>query len=345
MKIKIAFFDAKEYDVSSFNDANKDETFKVKFFETKLSEDTVNLAKGYDVVCIFVNDGVNSAVIDALHSYGVKLIALRCAGYNNVDIKYAYGKIHIVRVPAYSPYAVAEHAMALLLTSVRRIHKAYNRTREFNFSLSGMTGFDLHGKTVGIVGTGKIGRVFADICKGFGMNVLAYDKFPNEAFGFNYVPLSEIWEKSDIISLHCPLTDETAHMINRESITRMKKGVILLNTSRGALIDSEALLEGIKERKIGAACLDVYEEESDVFFHDFSGHIVEDDTLARLISMPNVIVTSHQAFLTREALENIADTTFKNINQFFENGRCDNEICYVCEKFGNCPKEHKEKCF
>lgn len=343
--IKIAFFDAKEYDIASFDKANSDGAFEIKYFETRLSEDTVNLAGGSDVVCVFVNDVVNKAVIDSLCENGVKLIALRCAGYNNVDIEYAYGKIHVVRVPAYSPYAVAEHAMALLLTSIRRIHKAYIRTRDFNFSLNGLSGFDLHGKTVGVVGTGKIGRVFIDICKGFGMNVLAYDKYPVEDAGLEYVTLPQVWEKSDIISFHCPLTDETRHMVNKDSIAQMKKGVVIINTSRGALIDAEALLEGIKERKIGAACLDVYEEESDVFFHDFSGHIVEDDTLARLISMPNVIVTSHQAFLTNEALESIADTTLLNVKQFLDEGRCDNELCYKCGKFVTCSKEHKKSCF
>ena len=307
--------------------------------------DTVSLAKGADVVCVFVNDDVGADVIDALCKMGVKLIALRCAGYNNVDIERAYGRINVVRVPAYSPYAVAEHAMALLLTSVRRIHKAYNRTRDYNFSLSGLTGFDLHGKTVGVIGTGKIGRIFIDICKGFGMNIICYDKFPQENSGLNYVSLDEIWEKSDIISFHCPLTDENHHMVNGDSIAKMKKGVILINTSRGALIDADALVTGIKERKIGAACLDVYEEESDVFFHDRSGHIIDDDTLARLISMPNVIVTSHQAFLTEEALSNIAETTLNNIKQFFETDRCDNEICYKCQKFGGCPKKHQNKCF
>ena len=345
MKTKIAFFDAKEYDKTSFDLANASGEFEVTYYETKLTEDTVNLADGYDVVCVFVNDTVNRKVIDGLVAAGVKLVALRCAGYNNVDIEYAYEKIHIVSVPAYSPYAVAEHAMALLLTSIRRIHKAYIRTRDFNFSLNGLTGFDLHGKTVGVVGTGKIGRIFIDICKGFGMNVLAYDKFPAKDSGLNYVELDEIWEKADIISFHCPLTDETKHMVNKDTIAKMKKGIVLVNTSRGALIDSEALLEGIKSRHIGAACLDVYEEESDVFFHDFSGHIINDDTLARLISMPNVIVTSHQAFLTKEALNNIANTTLSNINQFNAEGRCDNELCYKCIKFGKCPKEHKEKCF
>lgn len=330
MKKKLAFFDAKEYDIASFGKSELSGDFEFKFYETKLSEDTVNLARGFDAVCVFVNDVINRKVIDGLYSYGVKLIALRCAGYNNVDIEYAYGKIQVVRVPAYSPYAVAEHAMALLLTSVRRIHKAYNRTRDFNFSLSGLTGFDLHGKTIGVIGTGKIGKIFIGICEGFGMNVLCYDKFPDKNPDLKYVPVETIWEMSDIISFHCPLNDETLHMVNKETIAKMKKGVVLLNTSRGGLIESEALLEGIKERKIGAACLDVYEEESDVFFHDFSGHIIEDDTLARLISMPNVIVTSHQAFLTREALDNIAETTLTNVKEFFSQGRSRNDICCKC---------------
>jgi len=267
-----------------------------------------------------------------LTKIGIKLIALRCAGYNNVDIDYANGRIHVVRVPAYSPHAVAEHAIALLLTSVRRIHKAYIRTRDFNFSLSGLVGFDLYGKTVGVVGTGKIGRIFIDICRGFGMNIIAYDKFPAEGLGIEYVSLEELWKRSDIISLHCPLTDENRHMINDEAISHMKKGVIIINTSRGALIDTEALIDGIKARQVGAACLDVYEEESNVFYHDYSGHIVDDDILTRLISMPNVIVSSHQAFLTAEALKNIAETTFANIEGFFKDGTLTNEICYSCEQ-------------
>ncbi|MCR5609186.1 MAG: 2-hydroxyacid dehydrogenase [Lachnospiraceae bacterium] len=345
--MKVAFFDAKEYDIKSFTEANDDDlyNYKIKYFDTKLSLDTVELAHGCKVVCVFVNDMINKEVIDALVEQGVELIALRCAGYNNVDVEYAYGKIHVVRVPAYSPYAVAEHAMALLLTSVRRIHKAYIRTKDFNFSLNGLTGFDLHGKTVGVVGTGKIGRIFIDICKGFGMNVIAYDKFPIPDSGINYVSLEGIWENSDVISFHCPLTDETKHVVNQGSIDMMKKGVVLINTSRGALIDSEALLEGIKNRKIGAACLDVYEEESDVFFHDFSGHIVDDDVLARLISMPNVILTSHQAFLTKEALSNIASTTLKNIKDYFNETSFENELCYKCGKIENCKQEHKKKCF
>lgn len=344
-KCRIAFFDAKDYDKNSFIKSNADEEFEISYFETRLTEDTCRLAEGFDVVCVFVNDDINKSVIDALVEKGVKLIALRCAGYNNVDVGYAYGKIHIVRVPAYSPYAVAEHAMALLLTSVRRIHKAYIRTKDFNFSLNGMTGFDLHGKTVGVVGTGKIGRIFIDICKGFGMNVIAYDKFPAEGAGIEYVSLNELWERSDIISFHCPLTDENRHMVNEETIAKMKKGVCIINTSRGALIDAEALVEGIKQRKIGAACLDVYEEESNVFFHDYSNHIVDDDTLARLISMPNVIVTSHQAFLTEEALSNIADTTLENVREYRANGFCKNEVCYKCPEVANCRQEHGKKCF
>ena len=355
-RIRITFFDAKDYDTESFRnalpafrEAHPDmPEYEMKFFDTRLGPDTVNLAAGSDVVCIFVNDVVDAAMADTLQKLGVKLLALRCAGYNNVDVKACFGKIHVVRVPAYSPYAVAEHAIALLMTSIRRIHKAYIRTRDFNFSLNGLTGFDLHGKTMGVVGTGKIGACLIRICLGFGMHVLAYDKFPNPALqesGVEYTELETLWEKSDIISLHCPLTDETRHMINAESIARMKKGVVILNTSRGALIDSEALLEGIKSRKVGAACLDVYEEESNIFFHDFSGHIVEDDTLARLISMPNVIVSSHQAFLTQEALANIADTTFSNILEYFRTGMCVNELCYKCGKLETCARDHQHKCF
>jgi len=330
--MKIAFFDAKPYDILSFEKYVEEYNIKFKFFETKLNEDTVELASGFDGACAFVNDTVNSEVIDKLCQMGVNVLALRCAGFNNVDMKYAFGKIHVLRVPAYSPYAVAEHAMAMLLTSIRRIHKAYIRTKDFNFSLNGMTGFDLYGKTVGVIGTGRIGRVFIDICRGFGMKVLAYDKYPADGLDngdtIKYTTLDDLLAKSDIISLHCPLTEETDHIINKESIEKCKKGVVIVNTSRGALVDAEALLEGIKTRQVGAACLDVYEEESDFFFEDFSGHIVEDDTLARLISMPNVIVTSHQAFLTEEALSNIAETTVKNLKQLSETGKCENELCY-----------------
>ena len=345
--MKVAFFDTKNYDKSSFDKFALEKGITIKYFEVKLNEDTVFLANGYDCVCAFVNDTVDAKVIDKLYEMGVKLVALRCAGYNNVDVKYAFNKVHVVRVPAYSPYAVAEHAMALLLTSIRRIHKAYIRTKEFNFSLSGLTGFDLYGKTIGVIGTGKIGKVFVDICNGFGMKVLAYDKFPDASLEkdgkVKYVSLDELFALSDIISLHCPLTEETYHIINSETIDKCKKGVVLINTSRGALVDAESLLQAIKDRKVGAACLDVYEEESDFFFEDYSGHIMADDILARLISMPNVIVTSHQAFLTEEALSNIAETTINNILEFFEKGKCVNELCYRCGKLEDCPKD--VKCF
>ena len=344
--MKFAFFDTKPYDKPSFDRYGKELGVDFKYFETKLNEDTVDLAHGYDGVCIFVNDTVNAKVIDRLCEMGVKTVALRCAGFNNVDMKYAFGKIHVLRVPAYSPYAVAEHTMAILLTSIRRIHKAYIRTKDFNFSLSGMTGFDLHGKTVGVIGTGRIGRVFIDICRGFGMKVLAYDKFPAAGLDngdtVRYVELDELFAKSDIISLHCPLTEETYHIIDENALSKCKRGVVLLNTSRGALVDAEALLAGIKSRKVGAACLDVYEEESDFFFEDYSGHILEDDTLARLISMPNVIVTSHQAFLTEEALSNIAETTVQNIVELAEKGQCANELCYRSGETADCKSG---KCF
>ena len=330
--MKIAFFDTKPYDKPSFDKYGAAAGIEFKYFETKLTEDTVDLASGYDGVCVFVNDDVNAAVIDRLAEMGVTTVALRCAGFNNVDMKHAFGKLHVVRVPAYSPYAVAEHTMALLLTSIRRIHKAYIRTRDFNFSLSGMTGFDLHGKTVGVIGTGKIGKAFINICLGFGMRVLAYDKYPCPELasreGVSYASTEEIFKNCDVISLHCPLTEETYHIIDESFTEKCKKGVVVLNTSRGALVDAEALLSGIKSRKIGAACLDVYEEEADFFFEDFSGHILEDDTLARLISMPNVIVTSHQAFLTEEALSAIAETTVKNLSDIAERGECPNELCY-----------------
>ena len=344
--MKMAFFDAKSYDKPSFDRYTAEEDIHIKYFETKLNEDTVYLANGYDAVCVFVNDDVNAGVIDKLYDMGVTVLALRCAGFNNVDIKHASGKIHVLRVPAYSPYAVAEHAMALLLTSIRRIHKAYIRSRDFNFSLNNLTGFDLYGKTVGVIGTGKIGKVFVNICRGFGMKVLAYDKYPAEeiADGVNvkYTTLPDLLKNSNIISLHCPLTDETRYIINEKAIDLCKKGVVIINTSRGALVDTEALLKGIKSRKVGAACLDVYEEESDLFFEDNSGHILEDDTLARLISMPNVIVTSHQAFLTREALDNIAETTVNNIVAFFRDGHCENELCYQGDKVEDCKSA---KCF
>ncbi len=327
--MKLAFFDTKSYDIPGFDRYAIPAGIEVKYFEPNLSEDTAALAAGFDAVCVFVNDIVNAKVVDTLYKLGVKAIVLRCAGFNNVDLRACQGKIRVFRVPAYSPHAVAEHAMALLLTINRRTHKAYIRTRDFNFSLQGLAGFDLYGKTVGVIGTGKIGRVFADICKGFGMKVLAYDKFPNPDSGLRYVSLEELFRTSDIISLHCPLTEDTAHLIDARSIAQMKDGVVLINTSRGGLVNTEDLITGIKEKKIGAACLDVYEEEGDLFYEDFSGHIVRDDKLVRLISMPNVIVTSHQAFLTEEALDNIAATTVSNLTAFFS-GHPDEHTEVVC---------------
>ena len=344
-KLKYAFFDTKPYDLPAFNKYGEESDIEFKFFETKLNADTAELARGFDGVCVFVNDQLDAAAIDKLTELGVGTVALRCAGFNNVDMQHAFGRVHVLRVPAYSPYAVAEHTMALLLTSIRRIHKAYIRTRDHNFSLNGMTGFDLHGRTVGIIGTGRIGRVFADICFGFGMKVVAYDKYPSDELikkGATYLPLEELFRVSDVISLHCPLTDDTYHLINSETLELCRRGVVILNTSRGALVDAEALLGAIKSRRVGAACLDVYEEESDFFFEDLSGHIISDDVLARLISMPNVIVTSHQAFLTEDALESIAKTTVANIRSIHDSGRCENELCYRCGEATDCKTG---KCF
>ena len=343
--MKVAFFDTKPYDRPGFDHYAAGTGLEIKYFETHLNEDTVSLAAGFDAVCVFVNDIVNANVVEKLHALGVKAIALRCAGFNNVDTRACFGKIHVFRVPAYSPYAVAEHAMALLQTLNRSIHKAYNRTREFNFSLHGLTGFDLHGKTVGIIGTGKIGRIFADICKGFGMHILAYDKFPGDN-GLTYVELDELFRKSDIISLHCPLTEDTHHIINDDSVEMMKPGVIIVNTSRGGLVDTESLINGIKVGIIGGACLDVYEEEGDLFYEDFSGHVIQDDKLVRLIAMPNVIVTSHQAFLTKEALENIAATTVDNLLKFSRGEASpETEVCNHCGHQNSCRKERNSKCY
>lgn len=344
-KIKVAFYDTKAYDRIWFDRLKERQDLDITYFEHKLNKNTAATAKGYDVVVAFVNDTIDGEVIDTLVLDGVKLLAMRCAGYNNIDFKQAFGKLHVVRVPAYSPYAVAEHAMALLLTLVRRIQHAYVRTREFNFSLNGLTGFDLHGKTVGVIGTGKIGRVFIDICKGFGMNVVAYDPYPAKDLDVEYLSVEELCGRSDIISLHCPLTPETRHIINAKTLALMKPNVYIINTSRGALVDSEALLEAIKAKKVGGAGLDVYEEEADLFYEDQSASIIQDDVLALLIAMPNVIVTSHQAFLTDEALHNIADTTVENIRQFFDGEVMPNEICYQCLESGTCPKDHKKRCF
>lgn len=328
--MKIAFYDTKNYDVTSFNLRNEGYGFQLKYFEAKLTEDTARLAKGYDVVCAFVNDRISRQVIDILEEQGVGLIAMRCAGYNNVDFEAAMNRIKVVRVPAYSPYAVAEHALALIMTLNRKTHKAYSRTRDNNFNINGLQGFDLFQKTVGIIGTGKIGQIFANICKGVGMKVLAYDKYPNEESGLEYVDLDTLYAQSDIVSLHCPLFKETHHIIGEDAINKMKDKVMIINTSRGGLVDTEALIQGLKDKKVGYAGLDVYEEESEYFFEDFSEEILDDDILARLLSFPNVLVTSHQAFLTAEALGNIATTTLDSIKAFGQGDKLENEICYKC---------------
>lgn len=321
----VAFFDAKSYDRESFSRFADDE-INIRFFENKLNADTVSIAACCDGVCAFVNDTLDKEVIQKLAEYKVGIIAMRCAGYNNVDLKAAEGLIKVARVPAYSPYAVAEHAMGLILTLNRKLHRAYIRTRDHNFSLEGLTGFDLKGKTVGIIGTGKIGRCFADICRGFGMNIIGFDPYESDEFAGKYTSLDELLEASDIISLHCPLTRENHHLINENTISKMKNGAYVINTSRGLLIDTAALIAGLKSGRIGAAGLDVYEEETALFFEDYSDEIIPDDTLSTIISMPNVIVTSHQAFLTHEALDGIAKTTMENLRAYFAGEELKNEI-------------------
>ena len=326
---KAAFFDTRPYDREWFSKLDK--SFEIKFFEEKLNPENADLAKGFDAAIAFVNDTINRNAIEALAAGGVKVLAMRCAGYNNIDFKAAYdNNLKVLRVPVYSPYAVAEHAIALLLTLNRKIHRAYNRTRDFNFSLNGLTGFDLHGRTMGVIGTGKIGQIFIKICQGFGMRVIAYDPYPIENAGFEYVDLDTLYRESDAVSLHCPLTDSTHHILNADAFSKMRTGVYIINTSRGGLIDSEALLEAIKSRKIAGAGLDVYEEEASFFFEDRSDTIINDDTLARIITLPNVILTSHQAFLTNEALKNIAEVTIANLEDFFAGKPLKNEVCYCC---------------
>ena len=320
--MKIAVFSAKKYDREFLSAANGSR-HEIRFFEPRLNEETAGLAAEFDAVCVFVNDQVNAAVIARLHSLGVRLIALRCAGYNNVDL--AAAKKHgvtVVRVPAYSPYAVAEHTIALMLALNRKLHRAYNRVREGNFALDGLIGFDMHGKTVGVIGTGQIGTVVAQILTGFGCPTLAFDPIPNQtcrSLGVRYVDLNELFAESDIITLHCPLTPENKYMINAAAIARMKDGVMLINTSRGALLDTLSIIDALKSGKVGYLGLDVYEEEERIFFEDRSGLILSDDVFARLLTFPNVIITGHQAFFTREALLNIAATTIENITRFENN--------------------------
>ncbi len=327
----IAFFGTKPYDEASFNEKNKEFGFEIRYFKEHLNKNNVLLTQGVDTVCIFVNDTADAEIIRTLASNGVKLLALRCAGYNNVDIDAAVANgITVVRVPAYSPYAVAEYTVALMLSLNRKIPRASWRTRDGNFSLHGLMGFDMHGKTVGIIGTGKIAKILIRILRGFGVNILAYDVYPDYNFAREnqvvYTSLDELYHSADIISLHCPLTEQTKYIINDYSISKMKDGVMIINTGRGQLIHTNALIEGLKNKKIGSAGLDVYEEESEYFYEDKSDRIIDDDVLARLLSFNNVIVTSHQAFFTKEALENIATTTLQNIRDFINHKPLLNEV-------------------
>ena len=330
MNYKIAFFDTKPYDEVSFNQINQKFGFEIKYFKGHLNINNVPLTKGFDAVCIFVNAVANAEVIDELAKNDVKVIALRCAGYNNVDLNAAKNRIKVVRVPAYSPYAVAEHTLALMLTLNRKTHKAYNRTREGNFALNGLMGFDMHGKTAGIIGTGKISKILIQTLRTMGLKVLAYDIFPDHTFAekyeIEYCGLDYLYANADIISLHCPLTKDTEYIINETSIAKMKNGVMIINTGRGKLIDTHALIQGLKSKKIGAAGLDVYEEESEYFFEDRSNRVMDDDILARLLSFNNVIVTSHQAFFTQEAMHNIAETTLQNSQDFIDEKPLVNEV-------------------
>lgn len=328
--MKVAVFSTKAYDRRFLSDANSLTQHELVFFEPRLNRDTAILAAGCGAVCVFVHDQVDAPTLELLASWGTRLVVLRCAGFNNVDLQAAADLgITVVRVPAYSPYGVAEHAVGLILSLNRKIHRAYNRVREGNFSIDGLLGFNLHERTVGIVGTGKIGLILGQIMKGFGCHLLAYDVYRNpelEALGGKYVELPELFANSDIISLHCPLTPETHHLINAEAIKQIKSGVMLINTSRGALIDTQAVIEGLKSGKIGYLGVDVYEQESELFFEDLSGEIIQDDIFQRLTTFPNVLITGHQAFFTAEALYNIAETTFANITDVEQGRSCANEI-------------------
>ncbi len=329
--LKVAIFDTHCFEREYFERANRSAGHELTFFEVKLTEETVSLAFGFDAVCVFVNDRLNEEVIRALHAGKIRLIALRSTGFNNVDLEAArrFG-IRVVRVPEYSPHAVAEHATALILSLDRKIHKAHQRVREGNFSLEGLVGFDLFGKTVGVIGTGRIGTNMARIMSGFGCRVLATDLIPNEEVArlpnSQYVDLDRIYRESDIITLHVPLTPETRHLLNEKAFSKMKTGVIVINTGRGALIDTKALIDALKHGKIGFAGLDVYEEEENIFFKDLSEQVIQDDCIARLLTFPNVLITSHQGFLTKEALENIAKTTLRNITEFEQGKTLTNEI-------------------
>lgn len=349
--MKVIIFDTKPYDRQYLDAENKKYNFKLKYIESKLTPDTARLAAGYDAVCAFVNDDLSAETLDVLESAGVRAVAMRCAGYNNVDIRHAFQKIHVVRVPKYSPYAIAEHALALLMTLNRKTHRAYLRTRDANFDLNGLLGIDLHGKTVGIIGTGQIGRCFIDICRGLGMRIIASDPYPNPNADYPYMSIEELLPQADVISLHCPLSADNYHLLDESHIAMMKHGALIVNTSRGALIDTTALINSLKSGHIGGAALDVYEEEANFFFEDHSNEVMQDDQLALLLSFRNVIVTSHQAFFTHEALQKIAEVTFLNLKNIasFQNDHqifLDNEVCYHCENYGkNCQKKNGKNCF
>ena len=323
---KVALFDAKSYDEEFFEKYAAEYGLEITYHDSRLTPKTCVLAEDAEAVIAFVNDDLSAKTIDKLHGMGIKAIAMRSAGYNNVDLKHAKEHMKVYRVPAYSPNSVAEHAMAMLLCLVRKIHRAHNRVREFNFGLKGLMGFDLFKKKMGVIGTGKIGQCFIDICLGFGMEVLAYDPYPVDRPDIKYVEKEVLFRESDIIALHCPLTRDNTYIINKSSLRMMKEGVYIVNTSRGALIDTDALLDAIKNGTVAGACLDVYEEESDVFFEDKSEEVVNDDTLRLLISNNNVLLTSHQAFFTSEAIDTIALTTVKNLRDFFDNKPNDNEL-------------------
>lgn len=328
---KIAFFDTRSYDKEAFTKENEKFGYEIDFFDFKLNEKTALTAKGFDAVCVFVNDVVNADVISILKNCGIKIILLRCAGFNNVDLAAAEkAGIEVVRVPAYSPHAVAEHGAALLLSLTRHIPQAYLRTKTVNFNIEGLTGRDLFGLTAGVFGTGKIGQCMADILKGFGMKVICYDPFPNEKWaeekGFSYVDIDTIFKESDVLSFHCPLTDETYHIVNHDNMKKMKSDAVIINTGRGALIDTKALVHALKHKHIGGAALDVYEEESAFFFKDCSAEIIADDVLARLLTFPNVLITGHQAFLTTTALSNIAEVTLNNFSSFLSGKELVNKV-------------------
>ena len=330
--MKIAFFSSQPYDEQFFNLHNASEGHELKYFPAQLNGLTAELAKGSDAVCVFVNDILNEEVIKILFENGVKIIALRCAGFNNVDLKAAAKfSIKVVRVPAYSPHAVAEHAVALLLTLNRKTHKAYNRVREGDFSLNGLIGFDLYQKKVGVVGTGEIGKAFIKIMLGFGCEVVVYDPFPNkeiEALGAKYVTLEEVLTQSDIISMHCPLNDATKYLINEKSLAKMKPGVYIINTGRGALINTKDVIAALKSGRVGGLAMDVYEQEDKLFFHDLSGEIIQDDLISRLLTFPNVMITGHQGFFTKEALTQIALVTLANLKAFKKGEILKNEVVF-----------------